>query len=79
MCRKLEGLLYPWPTVSDLSEFRVVGGQVFKAAGVDLCGPVYTKVHPKSKQITKNYISLTTCASSKMMHLEILPDQTTAA
>ena len=29
--------------------------------------------------MTKNYISITTCASSRMIHLEILPDQTTAA
>ena len=26
LCRKLEGLPYPSPTVSDLPEFRVVGG-----------------------------------------------------
>ena len=79
LCRKLEGLKYPSPAVSDLPKLKVVEGQVFKAAGVDLCDPVYTKVHPKSKQLTKNYISITTCASSRMIHLEILPDQTTAA
>ena len=78
LCRKL-GLPYPPTAVSELPEFRVVGGQAFKAAGVDLCSPVYTKVHPKSKQMTKNYISTITCASSKMIHLEILPDQTAAA
>ena len=61
LCRKL-GLPYPPPAVSDLPEFRVVGGQAFKAAGVDLCSPVYTKVHPKGKQMTKNYISTITCA-----------------
>ena len=74
LCRKLGGLLYPSPTVSDLPEFRVVGGRAFKAAGIDLCGPVYTKVHPKNKEMTKNYISMTTCAASRMMHLVILPD-----
>ena len=78
-CRKLEGLPYPSPAVSDLPEFRVARGRAFKATGVDLCSPVYTKVHSKSKQMTKNYISITTCASSRMIHLEILPDQTTAA
>ena len=65
--------------MSGLPEFRVVGGQAFKVAGVDLCSPVYTKVHPKSKEMTKNYISITTCATSRMIHLEILPDQTTSA
>ena len=65
--------------MSDLPQFRVAVGKAFKATGVDLCGPVYTKVHPKDKQMTKTYISITTCASSRMIHLEILPDQTTAA
>ena len=65
--------------MSDLPEFRVVPGRAFKASGIDLCGPVCTKVHPKNKQMTNNYISITTCASSRMIHLEILPDQTTAA
>ena len=78
-CRNLEALPNPSSTMSDLPEFRVVGEQAFKAAGVDLCGPVYTKVHPKSKQMTKNYISISICASSRMIHLEILPDQSTAA
>ena len=79
LCRKLEGLPYPSPAVSDLPEFRAVGGQAFKAAGVGLCSAVYTKVHHKSKHMTKNYISITTCASSRIIHLEILLDQTTAA
>ena len=46
LCRKLGGLPYPSPTVSDLPKFKVVGGQAFKAAGVDLRGPVA----PKSTQ-----------------------------
>ena len=78
-CRNLKALPNPSPTMSDLPEFWVIGGQAFKAAGVDLCGPVYTKVHPKSKQMTKIYISITICASSRMIHLEILPDKSTAA
>ena len=79
MWRKLEGLPYPSPIVSDLPKFRVVGGRAFTAAGVDLCGPVYTKVHPKRKEMTKKYISITTFAASRMIQLEILPDQSTAA
>ena len=59
LCRKLEGLPCPSHAVSDLPEFRVVGGPAFKAAGVGLCGSVYTKVHPKSTEVTKNYITIT--------------------
>ena len=79
LCRELEGLPYPSPTVSDLLEFREIGERAFITAGVDLCSPVYTKVHPKSKEMTKNYISITTFAASTMIHLEILPDQSIAA
>ena len=57
----------------------VAGGRAFKAPAVGLCGQVYTKVHPKSKQMTMNYISIAICATSRMTHLEILPDQSTAA
>ena len=70
-CRKLKGLQYPSPTVNDLLKLRVVGGQAYKVAGVDLCGSVYTKVPPKSKEMTKNYINITTCTASTMLHLEI--------
>ena len=60
-----------------VQKIRVVGAQAFQPAGVGLCGSVYTKIHPKSKEMTKNYISITTCESSRMIHLEILPDQST--
>ena len=65
--------------MSDLPKFRVAGGRAFTAAGVDLCGPVYTKVHPKRKEMTKKYISITTFAASRMVQLEILSHQSTAA
>ena len=45
--RKLQRLPCPSPAVSDLPEFRVVPGRAFKASGIDLCGPVCTKVHPR--------------------------------
>ena len=35
---------------------------------------IFTKIHPKSKEMTKNYISETFCAASR-----ILPDQSKAA
>ena len=35
--------------MSDLSEFRVVGGRAFKAAGVDLCCPVYTSTSQEQR------------------------------
>ena len=61
--------------ISDLPKLRVIGGQTLKAAKTDLCGSVYTKVHPKSKEMTESYISIATCEASRTLHLEISPDQ----
>ena len=77
--KKPRSLLCPLPTVNNFPEFRVAIRQIFKAAGVDLCGPVYIKVHPKCKQMSMNYICLRTYAASKMIHFKILPDQFTVA
>lgn len=34
-------------------------------------------MHANSKQITNNYINNTTCATSRMMHIVVLIDQST--
>ena len=80
VCRKLEGLAYPPPVTADLPECRVEPGIAFETAGVDFCGPVYVKeMYKREGDMHKAYIALTTCATSRMLHLEITPDLTTAA
>jgi hypothetical protein len=76
LCKLLEGLSYPAPVTSDLPEFRLHGGKAFRAVGVDFCGPVYVK---EGKEVKKAYIVLFTCATSRMVHLELCPDLTTEA
>lgn len=63
VCKKVEDLPYSSLTDSDFPEFRVVGGQV------------YTKVHHKSKHMTKNYICKWTYATSKVIYSDILAYQ----
>ena len=41
LCKILEGLSYPAPTIIELPEFRVQGGRVFRSVGVDVFGPAY--------------------------------------
>ena len=78
ICKVLEGLAYPAPITCDLPEFRVEARRVFETAGVDFCGPVYIKpMYTKNYQMNKAYIALTTCASSRMVHLELTPDLST--
>ena len=80
ICRIVEGLSYPSPITCDLPDFRVEGGIAFQTAGVDFCGPVYIKhMYLKNDQMNKAYITVTTCATSRMIHLELTPDLTTSA
>ena len=76
LCKILEGLNYPAPVQAELPDFRLEGGRAFKSTGVDFTGPVYVK---EAKEMKKAYITLFTCATSRMVHLELCPDLTTEA
>ena len=81
ICRKIEGMAYPSPVTCDLPQFRVGANRAFETTGVDFCGPVYLKGTGKKndKTMQKAYIAIFTCATTRMVHLEITPDLTTAA
>ena len=69
----LEGLAYSYPTSSPLPKFRLSGERAFKYVGIDFCGPVFVKI---GKETDKGYIALITCAVTRMVHLELMPDLT---
>ena len=76
-----------------LPEDRVNEAGPFEVIGVDFTGPVFiaeskttlkhTKKRPvqlvKTKTTSKAYIALTTCAVTRSVHLELVPDLTTDA
>ena len=70
---------YPAPTTADLPEFRLDGGRVFRTTGVDFCGPVYVKTMYQKQPdgMNKAYVLLLTCATSRLIHLDLYPDLTT--
>ena len=77
-CKKLEGRSYNAPPQPPLPDFRVSDEFAFTLVGVDFAGPVYLReVFSKSKKVFKAYIALFTCASSRTVHLELVPDLTT--
>ena len=78
ICRKLEGLAYGSPYMSQLPKHRVEGNKAFQAIGVDFCGPLYLKT-PEGEGGVKSYIALLTCCSSRMVHLELCSSLDTAA
>ena len=81
LCKLFEGLHYPAPTTAELPRFRLDGGKAFKNVGVDFCGPVYVRhiYQQEEQEMNKAYIALYTCATSRMLHLELCPNLTTVA
>ena len=63
---------------STASASRFSDEMAFTQVGVDFAGPVYLKdVYSKSKKVYKAYIAIFTCASSRAVHLELVPDLST--
>ena len=71
-CRRLEGLSYGGPQLSQLPECRVKGGKAFNCIGIDFCGPIY--LTNEGEEMRKSYIALITCATTRMVHLELCGD-----
>ena len=79
LCKRLVELSNSPPQQSHFPGFIVVLGRTFKSTGIDLWRSVFVTMHSKSKQMTKNYISITTYPISRVVHLEVLVDQSTEA
>ncbi|XP_044174315.1 uncharacterized protein LOC122957942 [Acropora millepora] len=78
VCKKLEGRPYGTPPASQLPRFRLSHEFAFTSIGVDFAGPVYVKdIYHKSADMNKAYIVLYTCASSRAVHLDLVPRLTT--
>ena len=73
-CLRYRVKSFPSPTTAPLPEFRTQGERAFQTVGVDFAGPLEYKIS-KTKQ-GKAYIALYTCATSRAVHLHLLPDMT---
>ena len=76
ICTRIQGLSYGEPDMSQLPDFRVQEVHAFHAVGIDFAGPLFIKSEDKS--LKKVYIALFTCATTRALHLEIVPDLNTA-
>ena len=72
LCRRLEGLPFKTTFSPDLPEFRVDESPPFSHVGIDFAGPLLVKTGKQSKESTKAYVCLFTCASTRAVHLEIV-------
>ena len=75
VCKKIEDRSYAVPPSPPLPEFRLNDEFAFSRVGIDFAGPLYVKdAHPKKGEINKAYIALFTCAASRAVHLELVPN-----
>ena len=71
-CKKIMATPLNSPTTSSLPSFRTNFTQPFSATGVDFAGPIYHKVG--KKKVSKSYVALFTCASTRAVHLKLCKD-----
>ena len=64
------------PESPDLPDFRVNSVHSFHTVGLDYAGPLYVK---NTDSVSKVYVLLFTCASSRAIHVELTPGMNNAA
>ena len=75
VCKKIEGRSYAVPPSAPLPEFRLSDEFAFTCVGVDFVGPMYVKdVFSTKGEMNKTYIALFTCATTRAIHLELVPN-----
>ncbi|XP_077868241.1 uncharacterized protein LOC144358405, partial [Saccoglossus kowalevskii] len=76
VCKRVDGPAYSKPIPAPLPTFRVQEADPFSVCGIDYTGHLFVK-DPISKSVVKTYICLFTCAITRAVHLELVPDLTT--
>ncbi|XP_068761945.1 uncharacterized protein [Montipora capricornis] len=74
VCKKIEGRSYAVPHSPPLPEFRLSDEFAFSHVGA---GPMYVRdIFAKGGGMNKVYVALFTCATSRAVHLELVPSLT---
>ena len=76
VCRRLQGKPYSPPTAPPLPSFRIAKEQPFTFTGVDFASPLYVM---ENGEMGKTYVSVYTCAFSRAVHFDTVPDLTAEA
>ena len=80
LCRIFDGKPYAYPAPPPLPVERVSDCFPFTFTGADYAGPVYVKdIYGHSNKMNKAWIFLFTCASTRCVYLELVPDCATPA
>ena len=70
-CKTMDGLAYPAVNPPDLPNTLVSDDPPFSNTGIDFAGPLYVN---QAMQSIKTYVCLFTCASTRAVHLELVPN-----
>jgi hypothetical protein len=79
VCQKIEGKGYGIPYPPPLPPFRLTDEFAFSRIGLDYAGPVYVKDIYTRTKMNKAYIALYTCASTRALHLDLVPELSSQA
>ncbi|PIC12745.1 hypothetical protein B9Z55_028253 [Caenorhabditis nigoni] len=75
-CRKMNNHSFREAPPADLPERRTTECGPFQHAGVDLIGPIKTQ-RSTTSEIEKSWVVLFTCATTRLVHLELVRNQST--
>ena len=80
-CRKYNGKPYNYPDPPPLTRLRLNDVRPFVVVGVDLCGPLFLKnvFDSNSDELYKGWIVLYTCAASRGVILDLVPNPSSIA
>ena len=79
-CKRLEGQAFKSVESSQLPTFRVQRSYPFANTGVDYLGPALVRqVYDHSLEMHKTWIVLYTCAVTRAVHLDMVPDSSASA
>ena len=74
LCRRLEGIQFAIPPEPPLPKYRVEFSAPFTAIGFDHMGPIWVRDIYKNVGSHKAYVALSTCCTTRMLHLELQPN-----
>ena len=79
VCNKHESKPFKTLPAAPLPNFRSKIDFPFSSTGIDLLGAMYVKnIYNAGKEMHKVYVALYTCATSRAVHLDLMPDTSCA-
>ena len=74
-CKTITGKPYETPKAPPLPSYRVSEELAFTYVAIDFAGPLFIKdIYSQDGSLHKCYIALFSCASTRALHLELVPD-----